>query len=73
MTTCTFDAFTLDQLEKVIMSFMNSSPGYDDLCMNVFKENFDVLGKSLLLVCNQSLMQGKFPLKLKYAKNYDRV
>ena len=68
VSTFTFDAITLDQLEKVIMSFKNSSPGYDNLCMNVYKENFDVMGKTLLLICNQSLMQGKFPSELKIAK-----
>ena len=68
VSTFMFDAFTLDQLEKVIISFKNSSPGLGNLCMTVYKDNLDVLSKTLLLICNQSLMQEKFSSNLKIAK-----
>ena len=53
----TFNAITLDQLEKIIMRFKNSSPGYDNLCMNVYKKNYDVLGKTLLLISSRDLKE----------------
>ena len=52
----------------MITIFKNSSPGCDNLCMNVYKDNFDVMSKTLLLICNQSLMRGKFSSELKIAK-----
>ena len=51
------------------MSYKNSSPGYNNKCMEKYKENSDVLGKSVLLVINLSLMQGKFPSELNIPKN----
>ena len=72
-STIAFDTITLGPLEKVIMSFKSSSPGYDNKCMKKYKVNFDVKGKTVLLVINLSWMQGKSPSELKIAKKKTAV
>ena len=63
-----FSSLSLDQLFFTICSLKNSAPGFDDIPMAVYKENFDILGGVILHVCNESLRQGIFPEQLKVGK-----
>ena len=56
-----FEPVTLDEVEKTVRGFSNAASGYDDICITVYKEHFDLLGETLLLICNQSLSEGIFP------------
>ena len=63
-----FQKISLDQLEKITKSLNNSAPGFDDLPVQVFKNNFELLGPVILEICNKSLRDGVFPSQLKTAK-----
>ena len=66
--TFKFESITLENLAEVVKSLNDASPGYDDLPLSIYKNNFDALSGTLLSICNKSLEQGKFPDQLKIAK-----
>ena len=63
-----FEQTTLQQLELLVKHFQNNSPGHYDLCISIYKEDFDLLGETLLSICNNSLSQGIFLSELNIAK-----
>ena len=63
-----FSHINLQELETVIKSQKNSSPGHDEIPITILKEFFDILGPVMLKICNLSLEQGVFPQSLKKAR-----
>ncbi|KAG7305783.1 hypothetical protein JYU34_009916 [Plutella xylostella] len=54
------------EIEKIIMSLRNSSStGYDDICTKTLKLCAKELSRPLSYIINLSLLEGKFPDKLK--------
>ena len=50
ISSFSFNLITFDQFRRVIVCFQNTSLGYDyNLCLNVYQENFYLLGKIVLL------------------------
>ena len=45
-----------------------SCPGYDEIPVQIYKDNFHLLGPEICLICNKSLKQKIFPRQLKTAK-----
>ena len=62
-----FEQTTLQQLELSVKNFQNKSPGHDDLCISFYKENIDLLGETLLSICNKSPTRGILHSQLKIA------
>ena len=60
-----FERIIFQELELLEKNFQHNSPGHDDLCISICKENFDLLGEALLSICNKILSQGMFPSQLK--------
>ena len=59
----------MEQLEQLVENFQKTSSGHDDLCISIYKENFDVFGDEILIaIRNRSLSRGIFPSQLKAAK-----
>ena len=50
-----FLPFHSQQLELLVKNFHKTSPGIDDLCISIYKENFDLFGETLLVICHTSL------------------
>ena len=64
----TFDQISLEYFETVVHSLKNSSPGHGELPIWNFKNKLDLLGGTLLLICNKSLSQCIFPDEMRIAK-----
>jgi len=59
---------TEDEIQMVLSTLRNSSPGYDDINVRVLKRIKDQIIKPLTHLCNLSLENGVVPDKLKIAK-----
>ena len=59
---------TIHELAKIIVDVRNTSPGFDELPVNIFKDNFDILGPIILHLCNTSILSGVFPTGMKIAR-----
>ena len=55
-------------IKTTILSFKNSSPGYDELPASIVKQCIDNYVVPLTYIVNMSLMEGVFPSELKLAK-----
>ena len=60
----TFSQVSCLDVENIVRSFKDSSPGADEIPMKLFKENLPVLGSTVTFICNLSLMTGIFPSEL---------
>ena len=60
----TFSQVSCLDVENIVRSFKDSSPGADEIPMKLFKENLPVLGSTVIFICNLSLMTGIFPSEL---------
>ena len=58
---------TNQQLKDIVLSFKNTSAGFDGLPMKVFKDNIDILCEGITHICNMSLSTGVFPRQLTIA------
>ena len=60
---------SINELRDAFFSFkLNKSPGYDEICFNVFKKCFSELCKPLKYVFTLPIETGVFPDKLKIAR-----
>ena len=55
------------EIEKIVNSLKNSSPGYDDISALLLKISSENVSHPLAHICSLSLMQGVFPNELKVA------
>ena len=60
----TFSQVSCLDVENIVRSFNDSSPGADEIPMKLIKENLPVLGSTVTFICNLSLMTGIFPSEL---------
>ena len=60
----TFSQVSCLDVENIVRSFKDSSPGADEIPMILFKENLSVLVSTVIFICNLSLMTGIFPSEL---------
>ena len=67
-TTFQLNPITIVELSKFITDVKNTSPGFDELPIRIFKENFDILGPIILHLCNTSILTGVFPTGMKIAR-----
>ena len=56
------------ELRNVVFRLKNSSPGFDDICVEVLKSSYVFYSQPLLHIINLSLSEGIFPDTLKIAK-----
>ena len=63
-----FEMVDAPYLERIIRSIKEASPGYDEIPISVFRENFQMMSEVMVRICNLSLQQGIFPNSLKRAK-----
>ena len=66
-TIFSFEPATNQQLKDIVLSFKNTSSGFDGLPMKVFKDNIDILCECNTHICNMSLSTGVFPRQLMIA------
>ena len=59
--TFNFESIILENLAEVVKSLNDDSPGYDDVPMSIYKNNFDALSGTLFSICNKRLEQGILP------------
>ena len=50
----TFSPVTVTEVSSLVHSFKNSSPGYDDITMKIFKDNIEILADVITFICNLS-------------------
>ena len=62
-----FTQVSLEQVVNIVMSMKDSSPGFDDIPMKLFKDNIAALGHCITHICNLSLRTGVFPKQLMIA------
>ena len=57
----------LEEMNKIICSLKNGTPGYDEINASVLKIISSCVASPLVYLCNKSLTQGIFPNELKLA------
>ena len=62
-----FSQVTVTENSDLIASFKSSSPGYDEISMNIFKDNMHHLCEIITYICNLSFQEGVFPKRLMIA------
>ena len=70
-TSFSFEPVTNQQLKDNVLSFKNTSAGFDGLLMKVFKDNIDILCECITHICNMILSTGVFPRQLMIAMVYN--
>ena len=63
-----FERVTGENIIKIVAGLNNTSGGYDQLPMFIFKDNIENLCQVIAHICNQSLSQGIFPSELSIAR-----
>ena len=63
----TFSPVTVTEVSSLVHSFKNSSPGYDDITMKIFKDNIEILADVIIFICNLSFWSGVYPEHLMVA------
>ena len=61
-----FSQVTVTEISDLIASFKSSSAGYDEISMNIFKDNLHHLSE-ITYICNLSFQEGVFPKRLMIA------
>ena len=51
---------TAEQVTNTVLSLKNSSPGFDGLPMQLFKDNIEGLASAVVYICNLSFETGIF-------------
>ena len=59
---------TLDEIISIIHNMKISSPGHDDISMNIIKECCDTIAPFLVFIINKSFREGIFPDHLQLAR-----
>ena len=62
-----FKPVMCDKITKIVTSFKSSSPGIDDLPMQLYKDHISHLAVVITYLCNLSLEKGIFPKQLMIA------
>ena len=62
-----FKPVTCDEITKIVTSFKSSSPGIDDLPMQLYKDHISHLAVVITYLCNLSVETGIFPKQLMIA------
>ena len=62
-----FKPVTCDEITKIVTSFKSSSPGIDDIPMQLYKDHTSHLAVVITYLCNLSLETGIFPKQLMIA------
>lgn len=57
-----------NEINNIIKSLKDGSPGHDSIPIFVFRDNFSILGDIISHICNASLSLGVFPRQLMLAK-----
>ena len=63
-----FHPINLEQLSTIVRSLINISLGHDNLRMSMYKDNFYLPDRFLLLICNESSALRVIPSDLNIAK-----
>lgn len=63
-----FDPVTVEYMISLVSSMKSSGAGYDEIPMNIFKDNLQTLAPIITFICNSSLTSGVFPARLAKAK-----
>lgn len=64
-----FSHVSSNELKKIVFNLKNkNSVGWDEVPISIIKGVFDVISEPLCKIINQSLKQGSFPDKLKFAE-----
>ena len=63
-----FESVSESTVYEIILSIKNSSPGYDQIPIQIYKEYFRFIGCLITKICNSSLQLGEFPKELQIAK-----